>query len=480
MKRRGREQILDKRGFQALLILATITMATTVTLNSVVLSTHQANTHPARNLTASPPQTAWAKTYGGTDWDKAYSAQQSSDGGYIIAGTTYSETWVPPPHGGGGGEPGHWQFSLNIWLMKTDPAGNQQWSKTYGSTDDEWAHSVQQTVDGGYIVAGWESPSGLQFDGGYIMAGSVAHALLVKADASGNMNYLGTYGEIGDSRAYSVKQTSDGGYIIAGCTSSSGTGGYDFWLVKTDASGNMEWSKTYEDLWDEYACSVQQTADGGYILAGYTCYFLTGLSDMWLVKTNSNGDMEWNKTHGGTGDDGAYSVQQTTDGGYIVAGYTTSFGAGGYDFWLVKTNSTGDMQWDRTYGGKGEDRAYSGQQTSDGGYIAAGSTGSFGAGEEDIWLVKTNSSGDMEWNKTHGGTGDDGAYSVQQTTDGGYIAAGYTNSSGAGDYDFLLVKTFDGRVGQEFTLIIMVSGVAVAAIALVFVDVTLMKKKRRG
>jgi hypothetical protein len=467
MKRRGREQILDKRGFQALLILAVITTATMVTLNPIILSTHQANTHPARNLTASPPQVAWSRTYGGNSIDVAYSAQQSSDGGYIIAGYTYSKTWVPPPLGGGGGGSGYWIPSFNFWLVKTDPAGNQQWSKTYGGTDDEWAHSVQQTVDGGYIIVGSER----------------AGALLVKADASGDMQTLGIYrggDPWSDSRAYSVKQTSDGGYVIAGCTNAFGWGGYDFWLVKTDASGNMEWNKTYGGTWDGYARSVQQTADGGYILAGDTRYFHASSSDMWLVKTNSTGDMQWNETYGGKGDDVAYSVQQTTDGGYIAAGYTNSFGAGGYDFWLVKTNSTGDMQWDKTYGAKGEDMAYSGQQISDGGYIAAGSTRSFGAGMEDVWIVKTNSSGQMEWNKTQGGTGDDVAYSVQQTSDGGYIAAGYTNSSGAGDYDFLLVKTFDGRVGQEFTLIIIVSGVALAAVAVVFVDFTLMKKKRRG
>nr|MDO8100495.1 fibronectin type III domain-containing protein [Candidatus Njordarchaeota archaeon] len=203
-----------------------------------------------------------------------------------------------------------------------------------------------------------------------------------------------------------------------------------------------QWNKTYGGTSNDMASSVQQTVDGGYIVAGTTYSF--GVAwDFWLVKTDSNGSQQWNKTYGGANWDAASSVHQTDDG-YIVAGTTYSIGAGGADFWLVKTDSAGNQQWNKTYGGTSTDQAWSVQQTSDGGYIAAGSTASFGAGFWDFWLLKTDSAGIQQWNKTYGRTGDDEAYSVQQTSDGGYIAAGRTNSSGAGLLDFWLVKTGDG------------------------------------
>jgi len=242
--------------------------------------------------------------------------------------------------------------------------------------------------------------------------------------------------------ASSVQQTVDGGYIVAGTTYSFGVA-WDFWLVKTDSNGSQQWNKTYGGAnWDA-ASSVHQT-DDGYIVAGTTYSIGAGGADFWLVKTDSAGNQQWNKTFGGTNDDMASSVQQTSDGGYIVAGTTYSSGASGWDFWLVKTDSAGNQQWNKTYGGTSTDQAWSVQQTSDGGYIAAGSTASFGAGFWDFWLLKTDSAGIQQWNKTYGRTGDDEAYSVQQTSDGGYIAAGRTNSSGAGLLDFWLVKTGDG------------------------------------
>ena len=214
-------------------------------------------------------------------------------------------------------------------------------------------------------------------------------------------------GGAADDWAYSVQQTADGGYIVAGYTNSFGAGDYDFYLVKTNSQGDTLWTRTYGGSDDDWAYSVQQTADGGYIVAGYTYSFGAGDDDFYLVKTNSQGDTLWTRTYGGSGDDEAYSVQQTADGGYIVAGYTSSFGAGSGDFYLVKTNSQGDTLWTRTYGGSGYDGAYSVQQTADGGYIVAGYTGSFGAGSDDFYLVKTNSQGDTLWTRTYGGSSND-------------------------------------------------------------------------
>ena len=202
-----------------------------------------------------------------------------------------------------------------------------------------------------------------------------------------------------------IVQTSDGGYAIAGRTTSFGAGQSDAWLVKTDSVGNIDWNKTYGGALDERANDMCKTSDGGYALAGYTNSFGAGNLDLWLIKVNATGDMQWNKTYGGTGQDQAFEVIQTADGGYVMVGSTNSSGAGGLDFWLFKTNSTGDMQWNKTFGGSGADFGYTVIQASDGGFAMVGYTGSFGAGGNDGWFVKTDSAGTMQWNKTFGGTG---------------------------------------------------------------------------
>jgi hypothetical protein len=258
-------------------------------------------------------------------------------------------------------------------------------------------------------------------------------------------SFAKTYGGAYYDQAYSVQQTSDGGYILAGGTYSFGAGGWDIFLIKTDANGSIQWAKTYGGTdWDE-AYSVQQTSDGGYILAGGTYSFGAGGADIFLIKTDANGNIIWAKTYGGTY--GAYSVQQTSDGGYILAG-STGFGPY-YDIFLIKTDANGNIQWAKTYGGTDEDRAYSVQQTSDGGYIVVGRTLSFGAGGLDIFLIKTDANGNIIWAKTYGGTAWDGVSSVQQTSDGGYIVAGFTGSFGAGYYDVFLIKTdANGNIGS--------------------------------
>jgi ribosomal protein S11 len=312
--------------------------------------------------------TSFAKTYGGTNWDEAFSVQQTSDGGYIVAGRTYSFG------------AGYW----DIFLIKTDANGNIIWAKTYGGTDFDEAFSVQQTSDGGYIVAG----STLSFGpGGYAI-------FLIKTDANGNIIWAKTYGGIVWDEAYSVQQTSDGGYIVAGYTQSFGAGDLDIFLIKTDANGNIIWAKTYGGTdWDD-ALSVQQTSDGGYIVAGGTRSFGAGYWDIFLIKTDANGNIIWAKTYGGTDFDEAFSVRQTSDGGYIVAGETNYF-VGGVNIFLIKTDANGNIIWAKTYGGTDWDDALSVQQTSDGGYIVAGKTNSFGAVGFDIFLIKTDANGDV-------------------------------------------------------------------------------------
>jgi hypothetical protein len=244
----------------------------------------------------------------------------------------------------------------------------------------------------------------------------------------------------------SVQQTTDGGYIVAGRTRSFGAGDFDVYLIKTNAAGDTVWARAYGGTFRDQGLSARQTTDGGYIVAGQTMSG-TGNFDVYLIKTNAAGDILWTRTYGGSDFDQGFSVRQTADGGYIVAGIAVSSGAH-EDVYLVKTDASGDTLWTRTYGGAGIDEGRSVQQTPDGGCIIAGRTTSFGAGGYDSYLIKTNSTGDTLWTRTHGGTGGDWGYSVHQTTDGGYIIAGSTISFGAGGYDAYLVKTDSlGNVG---------------------------------
>jgi hypothetical protein len=350
----------------------------------------------------------WAKNWGLAYDDTAYSVVQTQDGGYAIAGYTHT-------------------YYEDYWLVKTDASGNRQWDRTYGGRWDDDAYCMVQTSDGGYILAG-TSVSYSALAGG----GDSGSFWLVKTDANGNALWTEGYGGKNSGAANSVVQTLDGGYVMAG---------YGFAnLVKTDGNGLLQWRRTYGGT----ASCVVQTVDGGYALAG--CIRGNGgdSGDFWLVKTDATGNAQWTKTFGGTKFDSANSLIQTSDGGYVMVGVTTSYGAGGSDFWLIKTDANGNHLWNRTYGGEDDDVAYSLVKTSDGGYAIVG-----GANYQyaywnpipyDAWLVKTDASGIVQWNNTYGGAGEDIARSVIQTVDGGYAIAGRTQATGSNNYEFWLVK----------------------------------------
>jgi len=358
--------------------------------------------------------TSWAKTFGGTGEDYAYSISETSDGGYIVAGYTYS-------FGAG---------NSDFLVIKLNSSGNIQVKKTFGGTGGDLATSIWKTSDGGYIVAGYT----------YSFGAGWSDFLVIKLNSSGDIQWAKTFGGTSDDYAYPICETSDGGYIVAGETRSFGAGWSDFLVIKLNSSGDIQWAKTFGGTNSDWAFSISKTSDGGYIVAGYTYSFGAGSSDFLVIKLNSSGNIEWTKTFGGTGDDWARSICQTSDGGYIVAGETNSFGAGSYDFLVIKLNSSGNIEWAKTFGGTDEDIAYSISKAPDGGYIVAGYTKSFGAVNGDFLVIKLNSSGNIEWAKTFGGTSFDGALSICETSDGGYIVAGYTKSFGAGDYDFLVLK----------------------------------------
>jgi hypothetical protein len=304
------------------------------------------------------------------------------------------------------------------------------WTKTFGdSTDTYSSNFIQQTADSGYISVGTISPE----------IGSV-DIILIKFDSNGDSSWLKRYDGGGNEIGVSAKQTRDGGFIIAG---TKRIGKLDnIWLIKTNNIGNILWTKTFGDnLSTERSFDVQQTIDDGYIVLGE--YFTDDNHDILLVKTDSNGDTIWTKTFGESYDDYGTSVQQTTDGGYIMAGKK------GDDVWLIKTNGYGDTLWTKTFGGNYRGFGNSVQQTTDGGYIIAGykavSKGMIPPVKYayDVWLIKTNGYGDTLWTKTYGDSLGDIASSVQQTTDGGYVITG----SMAGDWIFepvyLFVVKFD-------------------------------------
>jgi len=347
----------------------------------------------------------WSNTFGGSYAAWGHSVQQTTDGGYILVGTI-----VGPPATRG-----------DVYLIKTDPDGNEQWSKTFGGSKNEWGNSVQQTTDGGYIIVG-----GTEYWIDEVLYDDV---YLIKTDRNGNEQWNKILGRSDNDVGYSVRQTTDGGYIIAGMSNVEGS--YDVYLLKTDSDGNELWDKTFGGSASDIGREVQQAEDGGYVIAGQTDSFGAGKGDVYLIKTDSDGNEQWSKTFGGSGYDNGQSVQQTGDGGYVVAGESDSFGADHWDVYLIKVDPDGNEQWSKTFGGSSLERGYSLGLTRDGGYIIVGETQSFGAdtsgaGTSNAYLIKTDSDGNEQWSKTFGRfiPNNEFGSSVQQTTDGGYIIVG--------------------------------------------------------
>ena len=421
------------------------------------------------------PTIEWQNTIGGSSPDILYSLQQTTDGGYILGGHSMSAIFGDKTEASLG--------SFDYWVVKLNSSGAIEWQNTIGGSSADYLYFIQQTTDGGYILGG-NSTSGISGDKTEASMGGEDY-WIVKLNSSGAIEWQNTIGGSSDDFLHSLQQTIDGGYILGGY-SDSGTSGdkteanmgesftFDYWVVKINSIGAIEWQNTIGGISGDWLHSLQQTTDGGYILGGQSASGISGDkteaslgNDYWVVKLNSGGAIEWENTIGGSGYDELYSLHQSTDGGYILGGNSTSdisgdkveASMGGEDYWVVKLSSIGAIEWQNTIGGSSDDFLYSLHQTTDGGYILGGHSFSGISGDKteaslgslDYWVVKLNSSGAIEWQNTIGGSGFEELYSLQQTTDGGYLLGGYSLSGISGDKteaslgvsDYWVVKLFD-------------------------------------
>jgi hypothetical protein len=418
-------------------------------------------------LANAQPVIQWQKCLGGSAGDWAQSVQVTVDGGYIVAGYTSSnDSDVSSNHG-----------NDDFWVAKLNSTGMLEWQKCLGGSQFDQSYSIQQTADSGYVVTGFSASN----DGDVTANQGNDDYWIVKLNGAGTLQWQKNYGGSSFDDALSIRQTTDGGYIVAGDTESNdgdvtgSHGGYDVWLVKLDSTGNLQWQKCLGGSTDDTAASIQQTSDGGYIVGGSTLSNngdVTGNHgnwDYWIVKLNDTAGIQWQKCLGGAGQDIGYSIQETTDSGYVVAGFTRSTdgdvtGLHGTatqpDHWVVKLSNAGSLLWQKCLGGSYDDKAYSIQQTQDGGYIVAGYTksndgdvtGNHATNVHDEWIVKLTDSGNLEWQKCLGGSGEDWARSIQQTVDG-YIVAGFTASNDGdvtgnhGGRDYWIVKLDTSTTG---------------------------------
>lgn len=408
-------------------------------------------------LKSQTPSIIWNNILGGNNIDRVRGFQKTSDGGSILVGHTNSNN-------GDAGSSGYGNF--DYWVVKLNSSLSITWKKRFGGSGDDRANAVQQTADGGYIVAGYSNSN----DGQITSPKGGKDYWILKLTSTGAISWKKIFGGNNEDEATSIQQTSDGGYIVAGYSYSNNgnvTGNHgscDYWVVKLSSTGSLVWQKSYGGSAEDKATSIQQTSDGGYILAGYSnstngdVTANRGDDDYWVLKLTSTGSITWRKNLGGSNSDEARVVRQTTDGGYIVAGTTWSSGGdvtgnhGDGDFWTVKLTSSGSVSWKKCFGGTGSEQAYDLQKTSDGGYVLAGYSGSNNGqvtgnhGLSDFWIVKITSTGTLSWQKSSGGSNDDDARGVQQNNDGSYIVIGDVLSNNGdvfgnhGSYDIWALK----------------------------------------
>ncbi len=367
-------------------------------------------------LTTSPvlcQDLLWYKNYGGPYNEFGNACQQTANGDLLFLGTTYSNTTT----------------GFDIYLVKTDSLGNRLFAKTFGGNLTEYGYDLQKTSDGGFIIVGSTKSYG---------AGE-RDVYLLKLDADGELLWSRTYGGVADDEGRSVRQTSDNGFIIAGGTYSFGAGYQDTYIIKTDTYGNLVWQETFGGTGGESAAAIRQTSDGGFIAIGSTGSFGDGYSSIYAVRLDQNGDSLWATTYGGLKADYGYSVEVTMDGGFAIVGATASSGAGSSDAYLIKTDPNGYIEWQHTYGGSDDDRAYSVKETAAGDFILGGSSLSFSS-TFNVYVVKTNPVGDQLWSRNYGGPESDYCEMILRDKDNNYMLVGRSYSYTSGGSDVYVLK----------------------------------------
>jgi len=382
------------------------------------------------NLRAQNPSIIWYETYGGEGWEGAYwveeagSMESRGEAGFIMVGATNDF------------DDGY----KDIYLIKTDANGIVEWEQIYGDDYHDIGYCVKPTMDGGYIVCGatWDA-STYESDG-----------YLLKTDAYGDTIWTGKYGDSRSELFSEVCQLSDGGYIAAGHIIEPAGYYANIYLVRTDANGHLLWSREHGRLgYIDHAHSIQRANDDGFILCGWLNWSDVDC-DVQLIKADASGNIEWTRNFGGNRYDKGFSVARAVDGGYIIAGYKTVPDRNyHYKFYLIKTSGEGFVEWERTYGGTVGERALSVRQTVDGGYIMAGHSQSFGQGGNDIYIVKTDGSGNLEWQDVFGEYSDEIGECIRQVSDGNYVVTGHAENFGGAYHDAFLMKIRPGQVGLE-------------------------------
>ncbi len=361
------------------------------------------------------PCNAFCIAIGGSGDELGYSIVQTIDGNYAIAGLTYS-------------------FGLglgDVYIVKLNHAGNVMWTKTIGGTNDDYSASITQTSKGEFVFAAATTSFGT---GGW-------DVYIVTIDSNGNLLWTKTVGGVNWEGARSVVQTLDGGYALGGATNSFGIGGWDAYVVKLDSNGNLQWTRAIGGSGNDYGPCITHTTDGEIVVAGSSNSFGAGSDDVYLIKLDINGNLLWTRTVGGTGNEFAVSIVQTHDKGFVAAGYTNSYGQGGYDVYVIKLDSLGNLEWTRTIGGINDDYGRSVIQTSDSGFAIVGTTLSYGQGNGDVYLIKLDKAGNLQWTRTVGGAAADEGHDIVQASDGGFVIGGRTQSYGQGGWDVYVFKT---------------------------------------
>ncbi len=410
--------IVPSFGLLVLLSIAPFITATTQSLQPIPQN-YKFQSLLSNGLVGPPP--LWNKTYGNTEFDEIYDMVPCTSGGYALTGHTYS--W-------GAG-------NADAWLVRVDAEGNFLWNKTFGRANYDYGKAIVALSDG-FAIAGYTSSFSASYD-----------YWLIRTNLDGDELWNVTFGGTDGDYAYDLVASTGGGFTLVGHTYSFGAAVADTWLLHTDSMGNHVWNETYSGPYFDIGTGLVECSTGGYAICGYMNPQPAGDSDAWLIRTDAGGNHQWNQTFGNTGYDQTFSLIECSSGGFAIAGRTGSYDSS-QAAWLIRTDAGGNHQWNQTYDEPDLETALAVIEYSEGGFVLAGYTSSPAPtnrkisdknGVYNALLIRTDSSGAMLWNQTYGGVNADQYGALVECSNGDIITAGYTNSYGAGGSDGWLVKT---------------------------------------